>query len=138
MNKVKKRTPRKIEKKSSEGIQFYKIAKKTADILGNFWSFLISVLFCFLWLISGPYFNYSDTWQLVINTSTTVITFLMVFIIQNTQNRDTQILNLKLDELIKALRSADNLTLDLEELSEEELKELLDKYKQLRDKKTGK
>lgn len=124
--------------KSQKGVRFYIIAKKTSDILGSFWTFLAAVSFCLLWLFSGPYYNYSNTWQLVINTTTTIITFLMVFIIQNTQNRDTQILNLKIDELIKSQGAADNKFLDLEDFSEEELKELREKYKELCNRRTDK
>jgi low affinity Fe/Cu permease len=85
----------------------------------------------FIWAITGPIFGFSDTWQLVINTSTTVITFLMVFLIQNTQNRDSEAIHLKLDELIRANRGAHNALLDMEELEEEDLDRLREDYEQL-------
>jgi low affinity Fe/Cu permease len=84
-----------------------------------------------LWLITGPLFNYSDTWQLAINTSTTIITFLMVFVIQNTQNRDTEAMQIKLDELIRATQGAHNALLDLEELDEERLDAFRASYTQI-------
>ena len=83
------------------------------------------------WAVTGPVFGYSDTWQLVINTGTTIITFLMVFLIQNTQNRDSSAIQLKLDELIRATRGAHNALLDLEELTQEELNTFLKTYRQL-------
>ena len=90
-----------------------------------------------LWGISGPVFDFSDTWQLVVNTGTTIITFLMVFLIQNTQNRDTEALQIKLDELIKASRTARNSLLDLEELEEEELDRIRQHYEELAEKARG-
>jgi low affinity Fe/Cu permease len=84
-----------------------------------------------MWLATGPVFNYSDTWQLVINTSTTIITFLMVFLIQNTQNRDTEAIQLKLDELIRATQGAHNALLDLENLEEDELEAFRCRYQAL-------
>jgi low affinity Fe/Cu permease len=84
-----------------------------------------------LWAATGPFFGFSDTWQLVINTATTIVTFLMVFLIQNTQNRDSEALQLKLDELIRAVEGAHNSLLDLEELSEEELDRIRQRYEQL-------
>jgi len=84
-----------------------------------------------VWAVSGPFFHYSDTWQLVINTGTTVITFLMVFLIQNTQNRDTQALQIKLDELIRAVKGGHNALLDLEDMSEEELEVYRQRYAEL-------
>ena len=84
-----------------------------------------------LWALSGPLFGFSDTWQLVINTSTTIITFLMVFLIQNTQNRDTEAMQIKLDELIRAHQGADNRLLDLEELEDRDLGEFRDSYEAL-------
>lgn len=116
--------------KKAKWYEFSQIAKKTSDMVGNFWTFLTAFFLCVVWLISGPFFNYSDTWQLVINTSTTIITFLMVFIIQNTQNRETTVMNLKLDELIKSTKGADNSKFELEDLSEEELKKILKEFKE--------
>jgi len=84
-----------------------------------------------LWAITGPLFGYSDTWQLVINTATTVVTFLMVFLIQNTQNRDAEAMHIKLDELIRAVRGAQNALLDLEELDEAELDRIRNRYEKL-------
>jgi len=88
------------------------------------------VVIC-IWAATGPYFNYNDTWQLIINTSTTIITFLMVFLIQNTQNRDTDILHLKIDELLRATKDAQNALLSLDNLDQDELHELRKKYKAL-------
>ncbi len=85
-----------------------------------------------LWLMSGPYFHYSDTWQLIVNTATTIITFLMVFVIQNTQNRDTRAINLKLDEIIRAMGHAHNEMINIEKLSDEELEELAKHYERIR------
>ena len=89
--------------------------------MGSARAFMLAVLLVVLWLITGPYYDFSDTWQFVINTATTIFTFLMVFLIQNTQNRDSKALQLKLDELIKSSRGARNKMIDLEELSDEEL-----------------
>lgn len=94
---------------------FRKLAQKAGKYLGSPWSFVLACLFVFVWLFTGPYFDYSDTWQLVINTTTTIVTFLMVFLLQNTQNRDTKALQLKLDELIYVHRSARNTFLEAEE-----------------------
>jgi low affinity Fe/Cu permease len=94
-------------------------------------TFLIAVLLIVIWAFTGPLFNFSDTWQLVINTSTTIITFLMVFLIQNTQNRDNEAVQLKLDELIRSIEGAHNSLIDIEELTEEELIKLKRKYVKL-------
>ncbi len=99
--------------------------------MGGPWSFLTAVLIILLWGVSGPLFNYSDTWQLVINTGTTIITFLMVFLIQNTQNRDAQAFHLKLDELIRAAKGARNNMIDLNCLSDDELAELRKQFERI-------
>ena len=112
---------------------FRKLAQKTSAAVGSPAAFLLAGLVILAWLISGPLFHYSDTWQLIINTGTTIITFLMVFLIQNTQNRDTRVLQLKLDELIRALDPARNSLVDLEDLSDEEIEKLEREFKGLRD-----
>jgi low affinity Fe/Cu permease len=117
---------------------FSKFSKIVSDHVGRSWCFIIALGIVILWLISGPLFHFSDTWQLVINTGTTIITFLMVFLIQNTQNRDTRILNLKLDELIKSSKSADDSSIDLTKLSDEDLKKLEEHYIKLCNKHTRK
>jgi low affinity Fe/Cu permease len=100
---------------------FTRAAKAASHAAGRPITFIIAVTIIILWATTGPIFKFSDTWQLVINTSTTIVTFLMVFLIQNTQNRDTEALQIKLDELIRAIESAHNALLDLEELDDEEL-----------------
>jgi low affinity Fe/Cu permease len=112
---------------------FHKFAVKVATITGSPWIFMLAVLIIIGWLLTGPVFGFSDTWQLVINTSTTIITFLMVFLIQNTQNRDARAIHLKLDELIRAIQEARNTLVDLEELSDEELDRLQEEFRKLRD-----
>lgn len=112
---------------------FHLFAKKTAEVVGTPAAFMAAVVLILVWMFSGPLFRFSDTWQLVINTATTIVTFLMVFLIQNTQNRDSRTLHLKLDELIKAARGASNTLLDLDKLSDEQLKELEQQYKRLCD-----
>ncbi len=97
-------------------------ARRSSVILGSAWAFAGAVLVILVWLLTGPTFHFSDTWQLIINTATTIITFLMVFLIQNTQNRDAKAVHLKLDELIRAIKDARNELVDLEDLSDEELK----------------
>jgi len=111
--------------------QFSNLAKWTSRAAGHPAAFVGSVGIIVLWAILGPYFRYSDTWQLVINTGTTIVTFLMVFLVQNTQNRDGAAVQLKLDELIRAMQGAHNAFLDLEELTEEELTIIRDKYQAL-------
>lgn len=104
--------------------QFRRFSNKTSAIMGNSWTFIGAVLVICLWALSGPVFHYSNTWQLFINTGTTVVTFLMVFLIQNTQNRDAKALHLKLDMLIKATKGAQENIMDAEDLSDAELDEL--------------
>ena len=110
---------------------FRGFSKRTSDLVGTPITFLGAVGLIVVWAASGPTFRFSDTWQLVINTGTTIITFLMVFLIQNTQNRDSRAIHLKLDELIKALRGARNSVIDLERLSDDQLKKLEEEYKKL-------
>jgi low affinity Fe/Cu permease len=110
---------------------FTRFAKKTAQLTGRPRAFILALAVIILWLACGPLFDYSDTWQLIINTGTTIITFLMVFLIQNTQNRDTAAIQVKLDELIRATQGAHNALLDLEELEEKELETFRSRYEKL-------
>jgi low affinity Fe/Cu permease len=116
------------------GDAFHIFARKSSNILGSPWAFIVAILIIVVWAALGPTFEYSDTWQLIINTGTTIVTFLMVFLIQNTQNRDAKAVHLKLDELIRALTGARNNLVDLEELSDEELKKLETEFKRLSEK----
>jgi len=111
--------------------KFDRFARFGSKISGRPIAFNVAIAIVFVWLISGPIFGFSDTWQLVINTATTIITFLMVFLIQHTQNRDTDALQVKLDELIRAVEGANNALLDLEEMEEEELEILRTHYAKL-------
>jgi low affinity Fe/Cu permease len=110
---------------------FSHFAKGTSKMLGHPLAFVLAVLVVILWAVTGPLFHFSDTWQLVINTGTTIITFLMVFLIQNTQNRDSEAVQLKLDELIRAIKGADNSILNTENLTEKELQKLQEHYTNL-------
>ncbi|BFT61745.1 low affinity iron permease family protein [Pseudomonas moorei] len=112
-------------------MKFAKIAQKLALWAGSPRTFLLAIILIFLWGLSGPIFHFNDTWQLIINTSTTIITFLMVFLIQNTQNRDTDILHLKVDELLRVTKEAQNAMLGLEALDLKELEALRKQYRQL-------
>ncbi len=107
-------------------------AQRASVLLGSAWAFCGAVFVIVVWLVTGPTFHFSDTWQLIINTATTVITFLMVFLIQNTQNRDAKAMHLKLDELIRAVKGARNQLVDLEELSDDDLKKLEKQFQGLR------
>ena len=111
---------------------------RMADSMGSPPSFGAGVLVIIIWALTGPYFHYSDTWQLVVNTGTSVITFLMVFLIQNTQNRDAQAMQLKLNELIRAASTARNVMMDLENCTEEELAEIREEFAAIRSKVTEK
>jgi low affinity Fe/Cu permease len=110
---------------------FTRIAKGTARLTGRPLTFSIAVMLVIAWAVSGPYFQYSDTWQLTINTGTTIVTFLMVFLIQATQNRDAEAIQIKLDEIIRSLHGAHNALLDLEELEEEDLMKMRENYLEL-------
>jgi low affinity Fe/Cu permease len=112
---------------------FRRFAHATAEIVGRSYAFFVAVTVIAIWAISGPLFHFSDTWQLVINTGTTIVTFLMVFLIQNTQNRDAHAIHLKLDELIRADKNARNGLLALELKSDEELRALEHEFEELRD-----
>lgn len=111
---------------------FRKFAKGTSKITGSSWAFLSALLLVIVWGVTGPVFKYSETWQLVINTGTTIITFLMVFLIQNTQNRDSASLHLKLDELLRSTKDATNSLIDSEDLSDEDLENLKKTFGQLK------
>ncbi|NYT36947.1 low affinity iron permease family protein [Allopusillimonas soli] len=110
---------------------FRKFAENTSKAAGSPWGFCMAVALVLLWAITGPIFGYSDTWQLIINTGTTIVTFMMVFLIQNTQNRDSLTLQLKLDELLCAMKGARSGMVDLEQLSEEELATLREQFREL-------
>ena len=103
-------------------------------VLGSAWAFASAILIIVIWALTGPMFHYSNTWQLIINTGTTIVTFLMVFLIQNTQNRDAKAAHLKLDEIIRALKGARNQLIDLEKLSDEDLTALEKQFEQVRKK----
>ena len=113
---------------------FRHYAERTAHAVGTYWAFLTALLVVAVWLITGPYFDYSDTWQLLINTGTTVVTFLMVFLIQNTQNRETRIVNLKLDELLRGVEGARTGLVQLDWMSDDELEHVHAEFHKLRDK----
>ena len=110
---------------------FSRFANWTARATGHPMAFALAAGVVLAWLVTGPIFGFSDTWQLVINTGTTIVTFLMVFLIQNTQNRDGSALQLKLDEIIRSIEGAHNAVLDLEELPEDELAKFREQYEQL-------
>ncbi len=112
---------------------FRRFSHRTAELVGRSNAFIIAVTVISVWAITGPLFHFSDTWQLVINTGTTIVTFLMVFLIQNTQNRDAHAIHLKLDELIRANVHARNSLLALESLGDADLKRLQDEFEKLRD-----
>jgi low affinity Fe/Cu permease len=109
-------------------------ARRSSTVLGSAWAFGIAILVIVIWGLTGPAFHYSNTWQLIINTGTTIVTFLMVFLIQNTQNRDAKAAHLKLDEIIRALEGARNELIDLEKLADEDLTSLEKQFERVRKK----
>ncbi len=115
---------------------FRRFAQQSAQILGSAWVFILAVLVIVVWGLTGPIFGFSDTWQLIINTGTTVVTFLMVFLIQNTQNRDARSLHLKLDELIRGVHGARTGLVALEELTDAELDDLQHQFDKIRERKS--
>ena len=113
---------------------FRLFARRSSMVLGSAWAFGIAILIIVIWGLTGPAFHYSNTWQLIINTGTTIVTFLMVFLIQNTQNRDAKAAHLKLDEIIRALKGARNELIDLEKLADEEIASLEKQFERVRKK----
>jgi low affinity Fe/Cu permease len=122
-------TPRSIRCRVND--LFRAFSRNTAWVVGSAWAFIVAITVVIVWGATGTMFHFSDTWQLIINTGTTIVTFLMVFVIQNTQNRDGKAIQLKLDELIRALKGARNKLVDLEDLSDEELKKLQKEFQRL-------
>lgn len=110
---------------------FRTIAHKASEIFGSPKGFFVALLIVLVWSLAGPYFGYSDTWQLVINTGTTIVTFLMIFLVQNTQNRDARAIHIKLDEIIRSLRQARNALIDVEDQSDQELAKLQQEFADL-------
>ena len=122
-----------VTRSSTVHLWFSRFATSTAQMVGQAYMFLLAVAVIVVWGLTGPYFHFSDTWQLIINTGTTIITFLVVFLIQNTQNRDAKALHLKLDELIRSHSPASNDLIDIEKLSDQELHELEKRYELIRE-----
>ena len=110
---------------------FRRFAHRVSHLVGTSWAFMLALLIVVVWLATGPIFHYSDTWQLVINTGTTIITFLIVFLIHNTQNRQDTAIQLKLDELLKGVKGARTSLVDIEDLSDKELERLHEQFKRL-------
>ena len=115
------------------GDYFHRFAQRVSSGVGSGTAFVLAFLVVLAWALTGPLFHYSNTWQLVINTGTTIVTFLMVFLIQNTQNRDAKVFQLKLDELIRAVRDARNDFIDIESLSDKELEQIQAQFRDLRE-----
>ena len=113
---------------------FTSLSQRTARVVGSGWAFVIALAIVVVWALLGPIYHFSDTWQLVINTGTTIVTFLIVFLIQGSQNRDTRAIRLKLDELIRAVHGARNHLIELDEMTDAELDELQKQFEKLRDK----
>jgi len=130
--KPKKRFDRKAGGEGQPHDYFRRFSQYTASCVGTSWSFLLALLVVAGWAVTGPLFGFSNTWQLVINTGTTIVTFLMVFLIQNTQNRDARAIHLKLDELLHGVKGARNRMVDLENCTDEELDEMEKEFQRLR------
>jgi len=122
-------TNRALEQSSGS---FHTFAGRASLVVGSKWAFTTAVLIILLWGLSGPYFHFSDTWQLVVNTATTIVTFLIVFLIQNTQNRDARAIHLKLDEIIHSLKHARNEMIQIEHLSDADLENLSKNFEKIR------
>jgi low affinity Fe/Cu permease len=141
-NIVAMKSPKEKLKEQEESRDFFCVvsdafrifARRSSRVLGSAWAFASAILIIVIWGLTGPTFHYSDTWQLIINTGTTIVTFLMVFLIQNTQNRDAKAVHLKLDEVIRALKGARNELVDLENLSDEDLTSLEKQFERVRKK----
>ena len=118
--------------KRQDSRSFSELARRTACALGSSTAFALACATIIVWAVTGPIFRYSDTWQLVINTGTTIVTFLMVFLVQNTQNRDARALHLKLDELIRSVQDARNKLIDLENCSDEEIERIEKQFRALK------
>ncbi len=129
---VEKSSPASTSALAAGSDRFGKFAARSSHYLGSRWAFVAAIGVILAWGLTGPIFHYSDTWQLVINTGTTIVTFLMVFLIQNTQNRDARAIHLKLNELIHAVDKAKNRMIDVENLSDLELDELAKTYEKIR------
>src|SRR5436309_15446251 len=127
----KKGSTVKAKRRSQMNEAFRKFAQKVSRLVGTSWAFILAILLLLVWGLTGPIFRFSDTWQLVINTGTTIITFLMVFLIQNTQNRQDTAIQIKLDELIRGVKGARTSLVDIEELSDEELDKLHKQFEEL-------
>ena len=110
---------------------FRRFARRASEVLGSAWLFVLAISIIAVWAATGPFFDYSDTWQLLINTGTTIVTFLMVFIIQNTQNRDSKAVHLKLDELIRSIDRARNQLVNIDRLSDDDLKKLESQFQRI-------
>jgi low affinity Fe/Cu permease len=120
-----------MRKQHSQQGLFYKLARKTSEAVGSPLASILALTVIIIWAITGPFFQFSDTWQLIINTGTTITTFLMVFLIQNSQNRDAKAVQIKLDELIRAISSARNDIIDVEDSSEQELQKLQQHFSEM-------
>lgn len=116
------------------GDKFRRLAEYVAHAVGSYWAFVLALLVVVVWAVSGPLFGFSDTWQLVINTGTTIVTFLMVFLIQNTQNRESRIVMLKLDELLRGVQGARTGFVDLDGMTDDELETVRKEFSRLREK----